>query len=218
MCFSKNMSLSFFIMGFAISLYLKYKKEKFNLYAPLFYFSIMELLQYLGYLSIEMKNNTFNKIIAIIIHIHIGFQPYFINKWFSNYIPKKNLIYIPFIEKISLVFGLFWFLRLFFVSDNILCNTSFEPNCGKKTEITKGLKHIIHVARSRAPNYLTPSIFMHFFLVFIPILFLTVNKFVYAITLLFGIIGWFMASNIHEAASIWCLSSIPFLIFSLIYR
>ena len=217
MCFSKEMSLCFFFTGIIASYYFRYI-NKINIFLPMLYFSIMELLQYFGYLVIENKLNKLNKILAIIIHIHIGFQPYFANKWFSNYIPKSKLVFIPFVEKLCIVFGIFWISRLFFVDKSNICNKKWEPNCGMKTKLRKGIRHIIHVARSRGPNYITPSIFMHFFLLFIPILFLGVNKFVYGLVLFSGILGWTLATNIHEAASIWCLLFVPALIISLIYQ
>ena len=85
--------------------------------------------------------------------------------------------------------------RLFFVDKSNICNKKWEPNCGIKTKLRKGIRHIIHVARSRGPNYITPSIFMHFFLFFIPILFLGVNKFVYGLVLFSEF--WMDVSNKH---------------------
>tara|TARA_B100001027_G_scaffold200253_1_gene159533 strand:- start:105 stop:758 length:654 start_codon:yes stop_codon:yes gene_type:complete len=216
MCFTKEMSLGFFLLGIGTSYYLKNK----NLYIPIIYFSVMELLQYIGYITIENKNESFNKILAILIYIHIGFQPYFANLWFSNYIPSSSKKYIPLILNLCIVFGLFWISRLFFwdKSYKYLCDSNNEPGCGKETELAKGPMHLLYKAKVRASNYLTPSIFMHFFLWFIPIIFLGVDKFIYVIIFISGLSGWLLTSNIHEAASIWCLFLVPVLIISILYK
>ena len=121
---------------------------------------------------------------------------------------------------ISLVFGLFWISRLFFLDKSYknLCDSNNEPGCGKFTEVLKGPKHLLYKAKIRASNYLTPSIFMHFFLLFIPVLFLGIKKIVYFLVFISSLLGWLLASNIHEAASIWCLLSIPVLLISIIYK
>ena len=218
MCFTKEMSLGFFLLGSGTAFYLKNKN--ISLYLPIIYFSFMELLQYIGYITIENKNKTFNKIIATLIYIHIGFQPYFANLWFSNFIPSSSKKYMPLILNLCIVFGIFWISRLFFwdTSHKYLCDSNNEPGCGKKTEVLKGPMHLLYQAKVRATNYLTPSIFTHFFLWFVPIFFIGIDKFIYSITLICGLSSWLLASNIHEAASIWCLSFIPILLFSLFYR
>ena len=220
MCFTKEMSLGLFLVGCGTSLYLKSKNENINLYIPIIYFSIMELLQYIGYITLENKNKKFNKIIAVLIYVHIGFQPYFVNMWFSNFIPSSSKIYIPLILKLCIVFGLFWISRLFFwdTSYKYLCDSNNEPACGKKTEVLKGPIHLLYKAKIRASNYLTHSVFMHFFLWFVPVIFIGIDKFIYSITLLSGIFSWFLASNIHETASIWSLWVIPVLLISLFYK
>ena len=219
MCFTKNMSLGFFLLGAFTSGYLYLKKKSIFLYGPILYFAFMEFLQYCGYLSIEYQNKYINKLLSILIYIHIGFQPFIINVWFSNFIPLANLIFIPLILKICFVSGIFWISRLFFwwKKTGLLCDVNNEPGCGINTELLNGKIHLYQTVKLRATNYLTPSIFMHFFLFFIPILFLNVNMFIYFILLLSGIIGWSLSKNKHEAASIWCIIALPVFLLSLIY-
>ena len=221
MCFTKYQSLGIFILGVVVAFYLKQIQQTNSyLWIPILYFAFMELLQYIGYETIENKKKYLNKVVATVIYIHIGFQPFFINMWYSNFIPKSQLTQLFFVLKLCFVFGLFWISRLIFWDNSYkyLCDSLNEPGCGKFTEVLKGPKHLLYKAKVRAANYLTPSIFSHFFLWFIPVLFLNVNKMVYFIILMSGLSGWLLASNIHEAASIWCFLFIPIMIISLIYK
>ena len=64
---------------------------------------------------------------------------------------------------------------------------------------------------------LVPSMFIHFFLFFIPIILLDVNKIVYVFTVLGPILSWAIAKNKDEIGSIWCFITIPIFIISLLY-
>lgn len=220
MCFSKNQSLSLFVLGGLVSLYVYNLKGSIDVYVPLFFFSLMELLQYFGYVAIETKNRTMNQIISFLIYAHIGIQPYFANMWFKNFIPSRNIPYIDFSMKLCIVFFLFWISRIYFWENNnkYLCDTINEPNCGLNTLLQKGPKHLLYLFKMRATNYITPSTFMHFFLFFMPALLLDVNITVYVTIILSALVGWFLSSdNIHEKASVWCFFATPFFILSLIF-
>ena len=78
MCFSQNMSLSVGIFGILSSIYFL----KLNIYAAIgiFYFSLMEIIQYFQYKVIDQCDNKYNKLLTKIGYIHICFQPLFIMK------------------------------------------------------------------------------------------------------------------------------------------
>tara|TARA_Y100000589_G_scaffold328755_1_gene373592 strand:- start:301 stop:966 length:666 start_codon:yes stop_codon:yes gene_type:complete len=217
MCFTEKQSLSLTFIGFIVSYYV-YNNNKFELWFPILYFTLMELFQYLGYIAIRTNNKKLNKILSYLIYIHISFQPLIMNVWFSNFISKKNMDYMLFIYKLCFIAGIFMLLRINTINKNSdLCESDVEVHCGKNTELKIGPLHIMYLFKLKAPNYLVPSMFIHFFLFFIPIILLDVNKIVYVFTVLGPILSWAIAKNKDEIGSIWCFITIPIFIISLLY-
>ena len=67
----------------------------------------------------------------------------------------------------------------------------------------------------RAPNYVTPSMFMHFFLMFIPPLILGVRIIPY-LCISFGIMfADLINSERDEIPATWCTFSVPTLLYSI---
>tara|TARA_B100001093_G_C26732155_1_gene972726 strand:- start:416 stop:1084 length:669 start_codon:yes stop_codon:yes gene_type:complete len=216
MCFSENMSLLIFILGTITTLIIKKYNNKFILYFPVFYFSLMELFQYLAYVFIRKKKENILQLLNYLIYIHISFQSFVINLWFLNYIPKKNIKIMYFVLKICLISSIFYISRLYNTNINNLCDVKNEETCGNKSKLELGKKHILYIFRMRGANYLTPSIFIHFFLWFIPALLLNVNKIIYLSSIV-GIFGTLLITkNKDEYASIWCFINIPLMILSLL--
>jgi len=218
MCFTEKQSLSLTFIGFIVSYYVYNNNNKFELWFPILYFTFMELFQYLGYIAIRTNNKKLNKILSHLIYIHISFQPLFINIWFSNFISNKNMHYMLFIYKLCFIGGIFMLLRLYTINKNSdLCDTDVEVGCAKNTELKLGPLHIMYLFKLKAPNYYIPSMFIHFFLFFIPIILLDVNKIVYLFSILGPILASVISKNKDEVASIWCFISVPILIISLLY-
>ena len=58
MCFTKYQSLGIFTLGVVVVFYLKQIQQTNSyLWIPILYFAFMELLQYIGYETIENKKN-----------------------------------------------------------------------------------------------------------------------------------------------------------------
>ena len=203
MCFSENSSFAIGIAGILSSVYF-YNK---NVYASIGigYFAIMEILQFFQYKVINECDNIYNKILTNLGYIHICFQPLFVNLWlFAFTKPNFTFIYMSFFA------GLLLASRLLFVEDSELCDGNNEPLCGTKTCSISGKRHIAWNVRLRAPgkNWFTPSIGLHFFMWFIPVLTIFELKPILAILLTGPYLGFLLTNNIHEQPAIWCYTAI----------
>ena len=203
MCFSQNGSLAIGLFGlfFSVSIYSK------NRYASigLGYFSLMEILQYFQYQVIDECHNPTNRFLTDVAYIHICFQPLFFNLWLFAFTKNPPFLFLY----MSFLAGLLLISRLFFVKDDNsnLCDTKHEPLCGKLTCSFSGEKHIAWNIRLRNTDYITPSIFLHFFMWTIPILTLFQIKPVIAL-ILTGPYLAYVTNNIHEQPAIWCYTAI----------
>jgi hypothetical protein len=204
MCFSENMSLAIGIFGGLSSVYF-YNK---NIYASIGigYFAIMEILQYFQYKVIDQCENKYNKLLTNIGYLHICFQSLFFNIWLFAFIKKPNVIFLY----MSFFAGLLLASRLFFVTDDELCDTNNEPLCGKQTCSISGEKHIAWNVRLRAPGkyWFTPSIGLSFFMWTIPVLMTLELKPIIAMLLTLPYIASLLTNNIHERPAIWCFTGI----------
>lgn len=204
MCFSKNMSLTISIFGMISGIYFL----KLNIFAGIgiFYFSLMELIQYFQYKVIDQCDNDYNKLLTKIGYLHICFQPLFFNLWLFAFIKKPNFIFIY----MSFIAGILLASRMFFVKDKELCDTNNEPLCGPKTCAFSGKRHIAWNLRLRAPGskWLTPSIGLHFFMWAIPSLVIFQIKPILALLLTGPYLGIIITNNIHEQPAIWCYTFI----------
>jgi hypothetical protein len=126
----------------------------------------MEIIQYFQYKVIDQCNNKINRYLTILGYIHICFQPLFFNLWLFAFTVKPIVQYLY----MSFFGGLMLASRLFYVKNNELCDASYEPLCGKRTCSVSGERHIAWNVRLRAPDWVTPSISLHFFLWFFPAL------------------------------------------------
>jgi hypothetical protein len=218
MCFTEKQSFSIFFIGSIVSYYIYNNNNTYELWFPILYFSIMELFQYLGYISIRTNNKKLNKILSYLTYIHISFQPLIMNIWFSNFISNKNKHYMLFIYKLCFIGGIFMLLRIYNINKTtILCNTKIEESCGVNTELKLGPIHIMNLFKLKAPDFWTPSMFLYFFMMFIPIILLDINKLIYLCIVLGLILSIIISKNKDETSSIWCFINVPCMIISLLY-
>jgi hypothetical protein len=137
--------------------------------------------------------------------------------WFKNYIPKSNHNTVQFLLVLCLIAGLYMFMRLgeFQKKNTIMCNKDSEELCSAKTMVEKGKKHLKYLFNMRSPNYVTPSMFIHFFLMFIPPLILGVRIIPY-LCIVFGIMfAYLINSEMDEVPATWCTFSVPTLLYSI---
>ena len=224
MCFTKEMSFGLTVLGLGVTAYLYLRGDPWSVYIPILYFTFMELYQYISFYLLDKETEKNKKetdkylyIVTVLTFIHICFQPLFANMWFKNYIPKSNHKTIQFLLVLCLIAGLYMFTRFgeFQKKNTIRCNKNSEELCSATTIIEKGKMHLKYLFDMRAPSYVTPSIFIHFFLIFIPPLILGVRIIPY-LCVLFGILlAYIITSERDEIPATWCTFSVPTLLYSI---
>ncbi|MCD4674684.1 MAG: DUF5765 domain-containing protein [Desulfobacula sp.] len=89
MCWSGEASAVLATIGLGSTVYMAVKKEKKELWVPLGYFTLMELLQAVTYSYIDQCDNPVNQVLTLLGFIHISFQPFFINMVSMYFIPER---------------------------------------------------------------------------------------------------------------------------------
>ena len=216
MCWSKDVSLGLSIFGMVFT-YISYKFIDFYWAINIFYFTIMQVIHYLGYLVIDDCNNPFNKQISYANYIHVSFQPFVFLLGFYGLFKKyrildkqqiyllKNICIIAFIVSILL------FIRIFPLNLTKNYKYDLETNdcflCGKTCTFS-GKQHInFSLPLRKTPEYLTPSIFTHFLFWYIPFLFLfnNVTRVIGTVIFISAIIPALLYNLApEEASTIWC--------------
>ena len=76
------------VVGLGTAAYLAIKKgESKELWIPLTYFALMELLQAVTYIYIDLCDNPSNQILTLLGYVHVAFQPFFVNMVAMYFIP-----------------------------------------------------------------------------------------------------------------------------------
>ena len=75
MCWTKNVSLGFFIIGALFTYFSYYKVDKLWSLSVL-YFTIMQLIHYIAYIVVDNCDHPLNKTMAYLNYVHIAFQPF----------------------------------------------------------------------------------------------------------------------------------------------
>ena len=223
MCFSLEMSTIMLIFG---SLCTAIASKKLNNKIALWvgYFTIMQAIHIVGYLTINDCDNIYNRMASYSNYIHICFQPLFVLigylglMQFTGNINNTSRIRMNYALYVAFAIGIFLFTRLFDLHLSIYDNMKYSKQtkksascvwCGKTCSY-KGDKHINFSLPLLYPSYITPSLFLHTFGFFILPLF--INKFTAFCSLVVAITTYVPAYmfNIQgsEVGTIWCFGSI----------
>ena len=219
MCFSEKASLSMGIFG-GLSSIVIYKYINIKAAMCIFYFTLMQIIHYLGYTVIDKCDNKLNQTLSDLNYIHICFQPpiYLLGLWglFEKYkvitpIQLKSFyILIP----MAIVTSILSFLQMYEfknpilnVTDKLITKTSSECDlCGEKCSFS-GKQHIkFTLPLRKGPEYFTPGTYSHFLFFFIPLLFFNNTT---RIISLFMFLSAFIPHVIYklegaETATTWC--------------
>jgi len=84
MCINIYASASMSVIGI-IATFIIYNKTNFLIAFGIFYFTLMEIIQTIGYSVIDKCDNIVNKTISYLNYIHISFQPFFIHYLYLLY-------------------------------------------------------------------------------------------------------------------------------------
>ena len=180
------------------------------------YFSIMQGIHVVGYAVINDCSNPWNQIASYANYLHVCFQPLVTGigilglMKYSGFDDKRSVERMMVVLFISAVAGVMLSARI--VSGGMGPLSDVPGSClwcGPPCSF-QGEKHINFSLPLRVPNYVTPDLSLHFFLMFIPFLF--VNGFTAAVSVVLFLTTAVPAyvHNIEstEAGTIWCFTSI----------
>lgn len=218
MCFSKEMSLTFSLIGLAMSIWVYRRTSNLQLAIGVFYFFLMEFLQYFQYQFIDLCGDQTNKILTVLGFVHICYQPYFTHVINSSLTKSKRVLhmYVP-VMRLCVIGGTMLLMRWVFAevtdwerekfSDDKL---STEWLRGEKLCTLSGKHHLAWSVPMIDVSYYTPSAAIHSFLMFAPFFVIKENMIIQGLFL--WLTGPFLAAyitpNLMEQASIWCFFSI----------
>lgn len=89
MCWTAAASLALGATGLGTAAVLHKRGESYGFTIPLAYFSLMELLQFASYSSIDLCALSTNTLLTLLSYIHIAFQPIFINMFLMYLLPTR---------------------------------------------------------------------------------------------------------------------------------
>lgn len=90
MCWSGEASAVLATVGIAATVYIaKEERDSKELWMPLGYFSLMELLQAATYIFIDDCLSPWNQLLTHLGYIHIAFQPFFANMVAMYFVPER---------------------------------------------------------------------------------------------------------------------------------
>ena len=111
MCFNKELSLAFSVIGTVVASWLYYQFKNFSAFIGVMYFVLMEFLQFVQYLYIDQCENEWNQFLTVLGFLHICYQPFFTHLLNGSVAKSEKRKYLfSFIRRLSLDFFLFLFL------------------------------------------------------------------------------------------------------------
>jgi hypothetical protein len=210
MCWNGQASATLATVGLASTAYVAIKGEKKELWIPLAYFSLMELLQAVTYTVIDQCGLPLNQILTLFGALHIIFQPFFINAFSMHFIPIKVKEKIsPYVYGICFVGSIFLLMKLYPFEWAGMCNIGHEPFCGEHLCSVEGNWHIAWEAPLNGFKWFTLGYFIPVF--FIPVVYGSWKFVVYHLLVGPGL-ARLLTDNINEWPAVWCLLSIGLLL------
>jgi hypothetical protein len=228
MCFNKKYSAIFALGGLA-TLYLTKDNQMVKdelLQVPLIFYTLMEILQTAQYNFVNECNNKTNIILTEIAYVLILVQPFMWNMIFLN---KKRDKPISEIYKgilycaiaLCVIWMLFHLARRFSFYGNAI-ETNNDLMANKTCTFKEDKQHLYWNFKGyESDNNNDANWFMYMTLWLIPALLVNYDR-QYIAMLVLGILGskYYLMKKNHNPtifASLWCLTSIPFLILNLAY-
>ena len=228
MCFSENASLSMAVLG-GISTIIINKYINFKAAFAIFYFTLMQLIHYVGYTVIDDCDNKTNQLVSILNYYHICFQgPVYLLGWYGVFekfkvVKPLHLKFMPILIAMSLITSILMAARRFEwpinninerpeILENTKVNDKINGALQGKLCSKSGIKHIkFRLPLRSEPQYYTPNLFGHFLFFFIPfLLFNNTTRIISAFTWIFGILipTEYFNLELAEVPTVWCFLSI----------
>jgi hypothetical protein len=203
-------------IGVAGTVYTAARGESKELWLPLGYFALMEILQALTYLVLNDCSAPSNHILTVLSFIHISFQPFFINAMSLYFVPKDFRKKIaPFVYTVCFAGTILLLLKLYpfqlAAGWPNGCPVGKEALCGANLCSVRGTWHMAWniPLNSFSTRLYTLAYFVPAFL--IPLLYGSWPITIYLI--IFGpVLGRLLSSNLNEWPAVWCLFSIALIL------
>lgn len=143
MCWSGEASGVLAAAGLSTAVYVAMKGESKELWIPLTYFALMELLQAFTYVYIDLCDNPNNQILTLFGYLHVAFQPFFVNMVAMYFIPEAVKLKIrTTVYTICALGSLAMLVKMYPFVWAGTCNVGIEGFCGPEVCSTHGAWHI----------------------------------------------------------------------------
>ena len=219
MCWSGEASAVLAVTGLATAAYVAYKGESKELWIPLTYFALMELLQAATYIYIDLCDNPNNQILTLFGYLHIAFQPFFANMVAMYFIPESVKLKIrTTVYSLCAISAVAMLVKMFPFDWAGACVQGIEGFCGAQTCSVSGDWHIawqlpLNGIMSTPVEWLFDfswgmHAFVYILAAFIMPLIYGSWKFVLFHFIVGPLISDITTSDPNEFAAVWCLFSI----------
>jgi hypothetical protein len=143
MCWSGEASGVLAAAGLTTAVYVAYKGESKELWIPLTYFALMELLQAVTYVYIDLCGNPSNQILTMLGYLHVAFQPFFVNMVAMYFIPESIKLKIrTVVYTLCAVSSILMLIKMYPFDWAGNCNIGVEGFCGPHVCSVHGAWHI----------------------------------------------------------------------------
>ena len=221
MCFSIEMSAGAAALGLVNTLICAVVLRDFHMSACAGYFFLVEVLQVAQYLVIDECALPINRFLTVLGLLHIAFQPVFSNLVLLRFAPNDRArTELRYAIRLSVLGGLFLFGRWVFAGLATMpfpdgAAASHEWMVGPRTCSFHGPTHVGWELPMVEVSYWTPSFFVHFFMMFGPMVLLAVGHnlptvgFGSVFMFLTGpVLAAFISGDRFEQPAIWCFFSV----------
>jgi Family of unknown function (DUF5765) len=142
MCWSFSVSTAMVITGAATTVYAARKNQPAAIYLTLGYFTVMEALQAAGYLVVNACGSPANQVLTLLSILHITFQPFFVNAFCMQLIPREVRQRIQFVVYgLCFASAIFMIMQIYPVDWATPCRTG-QYLCGTKICLRSGEWHL----------------------------------------------------------------------------
>ncbi|MDP3010113.1 MAG: DUF5765 domain-containing protein [Methylococcales bacterium] len=143
MCWSGEASGVLAVVGLSTAAYVALKGESRELWIPLTYFALMELLQAFTYVYIDLCDNPSNQVLTLFGYLHVAFQPFFVNMVAMYFIPESVKLKIrTYVYTICAVGTVAMLVKMYPFAWAGECIVGTEGFCGPHICSTSGAWHI----------------------------------------------------------------------------
>lgn len=143
MCWSGEASAVLATAGITTTVYLAKKGTPRDLWMPLGYFTLMEMLQAFTYIWINACDQPPNQIFTLLGYLHIAFQPFFVNMIGMHFLPKERQLKIaPWVYALCAATAVLIISKLYPMAWAGQCTQGVEKFCGPALCSVSGAWHI----------------------------------------------------------------------------